>query len=147
MKRFHTTSECLRATEPIVFHSFWRAIIFQSYSSILRCLSVLPLSHTRLFQFEILFHLFLDILVESAFLVEIYITGSAEAFENLYIGFFGAKPIVFHLSCKAITSLFFSSQSLNVFKASKSIPSISSQIAVFATRFSCSFDFSDSKCS
>ena len=47
------------------------------------------------FQFEILFHLFLDILVESAFLVEIYITGSAEAFENLYIGFFRCETDCF----------------------------------------------------
>lgn len=147
MKRFQTASECLRATDPIVFHSFCKAIIF----SVVLFQSVLSFNasafHTRLFQCEILFHLVLYILVEFAFAVEINVAGCAETFEYLHVRFLRGEADRFPFVLQGNYFLIFSSQSLNDFKAGKSMFSICSQMAVLASRFSCSFAFNPSKCS
>lgn len=147
MKRFQTASECLRATDPIVFHSFARRSSFRLCSSSPYCLLMLRLFHTRLFQFEILFHLVLYILVEFAFAVEINVAGCAETFEYLHVRFFRGEADRFPFVLQGNYFLIFSSQSLNDFNAGKSMFSICSQIAVLASRFSCSFAFNPSKCS
>ena len=61
--------------------------------------------------------------------------------------FWGAKPIVFHLFCRAMTSCVLFSQAENVFSSSNSIASTISQITVFWSRLCCSASFSVSKCS
>lgn len=147
MKRFQTASECLRATDPIVFHSFARRSSFGCALPVRTVFQCFGFFTQGFFQCEILFHLVLYILVEFAFAVEINVAGCAETFEYLHVRFLRGEADRFPFVLQGNYFLIFSSQSLNDFKAGKSMFSICSQMAVLASRFSCSFAFNPSKCS
>ena len=147
MKRFHTASECFLATGPIVFHSFWSlvrasAVAFQSVLSF----KASAFSHSAFFFSRFSFIPSFKLLKNSPF----FLKKSSHAWRkrsNIFTFiFWGAKPIVFHLFCNAITSWVLFSQAENVFSSLYSIASTISQITVFWSRLCCSVSFSASKC-
>ena len=140
-------SECFLGTGPIVFHSFWSlvsvsAVAFQSVLSF----KLSAFSQRAFFFSRFSFIPSFKVLKNSPF----FLKKSSQAWRkrsNIFTFIFcGAKPIVFHLVCRAITSWVLFSHAENVFSSSYSIDSTISQITVFWSRLCCSASFNASKC-
>ena len=147
MKRFQTASEYFLETGPIVFHSFWSLVKISavSFHSVLSFRDS-AFSHNAFFFSRLAFIPSFSNLKNSPF----FLKNSSQALRKrskiFTFIFCGAKPIVFHLFCRAITSCVLVSHAANVFNWSNSIASTISQITVFWSKLCCSLSFRASKC-
>ena len=134
-------------TGPISRHCFWRSAIFSavSFQSVLS-FRASACSHRAVFFSRFAVISVLACLKNSPLRLKNASHAARKRSKIFWFCLAGAKPMSFHFFCRASTSWVLSFQLWKVVSLSYSIPSRSSQITVFWSRFSFSFSLSCSKC-